>query len=235
MGGTTRALAQANRKADSMATLAQTNSKTRRFVSSTMDAVGERTGIEAILYRPGVFRAFDRYACANAPGFTARLLSVFGPVRYLDVGAGTGRYAERLRELGATADACEHAKTGRKMAAERGLEVLPFDLGSSPPGPSPLGYNVAFCLEVAEHVPPLLGDRLVEYLAGFPTVVFTAAHPGQGGAGHINEKPKEYWESRFAGYGHQRDALPEARFLDAPGDVPADWLLTNLMIFTRRP
>ena len=79
-----------------MATLAQANRKARRFVSSALDSVGERRHHLSL----GVFWFFDRCAHENAPGFAARLIAVFGSVRYLDVGAGTGRFAECLRELG---------------------------------------------------------------------------------------------------------------------------------------
>jgi hypothetical protein len=57
---------------------------------------------------------------------------------------------------------------------------------------------------VAEHLPPELGDALVAFLGGLgPRVLFTAAAPGQGGQGHINEQPREYWIDRFAACGMQ--------------------------------
>ena len=41
---------------------------------------------------------------------------------------------------------------------------------------------MTFCLEVAEHVPPALGDRRVEYLSTFPTVLGTStASPSRTG------------------------------------------------------
>jgi hypothetical protein len=153
--------------------------------------------------------------------------------QYLDVGAGTGRFAQALRARGASADACEHSPWGRLFGARHGVKIAPFDLTRQPPGPTG-EQDIAFCLEVAEHVPARLGDQLVAYLAQFPTVVFTAANPGQGGTGHINEQPQSYWEGRFAAYGHRRDRDAERRFAAAEGDVPGTWLLENLMIYSRR-
>lgn len=201
------------------------------YAGKAMTAVGSRFGINALIYHRGVMRMYDGFAHRNAPGFAERLVSVLGEGRYLDVGAGTGRYGEALRRLGAGADACEHSKQGRKIASERGLTVFPFNLAHTPPGPDPSTYDVALCLEVAEHLPAELGDRLVTYLADAPTVVFTAAPPGQGGTGHINEQPKTYWETRFEARGKTRARELESAFLDTDGAIPDGYLLANLMIF----
>lgn len=200
--------------------------------SHAVSSVGERLNIHALTYHPGIMHGFDTYARQAAPGFAARLVEVFGPVRYLDVGAGTGRFAEALRAQGVHADACEYSALARKLSARRGLKMFPFDLEASPVGPSSEGYAAAFSLEVAEHVPPQLGDRLVDYLTQFPTVVFTAAHPGQGGIGHINEQPQEYWARRFTSCGHRRRPDLEARFLACDAAIPHDWLTTNLMVYS---
>lgn len=201
--------------------------------SHALTALGERLDFEPLIYHPGVMLRYDWLARANAPGLGARLVEAIGPVSYLDVGAGTGRFTEALRKLGATADACEHSSWGRKLAALRGLTLQPFDLTREPAGPSPDQYEAAFSLEVAEHLPPELGDRLVAYLAAAPVVVFTAARPGQGGTGHINLQPKGYWAERFAQHGHTRDTELEQRILDARGLIHGNWLLENLTVFRR--
>lgn len=193
---------------------------------------GEKFGVQRLVYNLWAVRIFDAQGLENASGFTQRLLSVFGKRSYLDVGAGTGRFAEALRAAGARADACEWSAYGRREAAKRGMFVAPFELADDPvTGPDPSVYEVAFCLEVAEHVPPALGDKLVGYLAQAPTVVFTAAPPGQGGTAHINEQPKDYWEKRFAMAGKTRQIAPERAFLAAEGELPGTYLLRNLMVF----
>lgn len=202
-------------------------------VSHRISAVGERYGIEQLVYHPGVMLRYDWLARENAPGFAARLLATFGNARFLDVGAGTGRFAQALVRQGGDASACEHSRWGRSIAATRGFRIEPFDLNRDPAGPSPDGYDVAFSLEVAEHLPPDLGDRLVAYLGRAPMVLFTAAHPGQRGTGHINEQPKSYWAKRFASHGLRRCPDREARFRAASGELHGDWLLENLTIYTR--
>jgi hypothetical protein len=88
-------------------------------------------------------------------------------------------------------------------------------------------------LEVAEHLAPALAPRLVSFLSTFPLVAFTAAPPGQGGTGHINEQPKSYWEALYHENGHRRAPDLERRFFEAPGEVPGHYLLDNLMIFVK--
>ena len=60
-------------------------------------------------------------------------------------------------------------------------------------------FDLALCIEVAEHLRAERGDELIEYLcARADSVLFSAAVPGQGGTGHINEQPQSYWHARFA-------------------------------------
>ena len=200
--------------------------------SHRLSAVGERYDIEPLIYHPGVMLRYDWLARQNAPGFAARMLATFGDVRFLDVGAGTGRFAQAIVRQGGTATACEHSRWGRRIAATRRFHVETFDLTREPAGPAADAYDVAFCLEVAEHLAPSFGDRLVAYLCEFPTVLFTAAHPGQSGTGHINLQPKSYWMERFARHGFERRPELEARFAAAAGALPGHWLLENLTIFT---
>lgn len=62
----------------------------------------------------------------------------------------------------------------------------------------PQKYDMAMSLEVAEHLPAESADDFVASVCSSSDVVlFSAAHPGQGGDGHINEQPMEYWVDKF--------------------------------------
>jgi SAM-dependent methyltransferase len=198
--------------------------------------IGERLGIDALVYNPLTMYQFDWYSQWDAPGFADRLAATFGNCRYLDVGAGTGRYSQALMGKGYPVVACERSLTGRFIGRRRhGVNMCDFDLATQPIKVPPGEFDVAFSLEVAEHLPEALGKRLVSVLCRSPIVVFTAAPPGQGGAGHINEQPKPYWVAAFAEQGHQRAPAIERRFIDAEGALAAKYLLCNLMIFEATP
>jgi SAM-dependent methyltransferase len=165
-------------------------------------AAGDRFDVPWLMYNPLVFRYYHRIAKMNAPGVMGAFAEAFPQARsFVDVGAGSGGYAAEARRRGWNVVACEHARAGRAMTRSQGVDVHRFDLECAPSdlsGP----FDVAYSFEVAEHVAPPLGDALVRYLATLaPVVVFTAARPGQGGIGHVNEQPREYWIERFASHG----------------------------------
>ena len=63
-------------------------------------------------------------------------------------------------------------------------------------------YDLAVCLEVAEHLDTKSGRALVRVLTGLaPVILFSAAVPGQGGIGHVNEQWPRYWRRLFEEHG----------------------------------
>ncbi len=59
-------------------------------------------------------------------------------------------------------------------------------------------YDLAQCLEVAEHIPPAASEQLIANLCGHADIIlFSAAPPGQGGENHQNEQTYGYWRYRF--------------------------------------
>jgi SAM-dependent methyltransferase len=154
----------------------------------------------------------------------------------LDVGAGSGTYSATAQRLGKQVVACEHSRLGRLVAKLQNVRVYPFDLGKELPAQLNESFDLAFCLEVAEHLSPDLGDRLVDFLAlRAPVVVFTAAPPGQGGIGHVNEQQKAYWIARFERRGmHYCAQLAQLASEGFVGSgVYSDYLSDNVMVFER--
>jgi hypothetical protein len=59
-------------------------------------------------------------------------------------------------------------------------------------------FDLAICVEVGEHLPQAHSEQFVRTLCrAAPVVLFSAAVPGQGGTGHINEQWPEYWARLF--------------------------------------
>jgi len=60
-------------------------------------------------------------------------------------------------------------------------------------------FDLAICLEVAEHLSPDRATDFVKELTALSdSVVFSAAVPDQGGTDHTNEQLPSYWIERFA-------------------------------------
>lgn len=64
-------------------------------------------------------------------------------------------------------------------------------------------FDLAECLEVAEHLTPERADSFVEDLTKLSDVIlFSAAIPGQGGDNHVNEQFQSYWITKFLANGY---------------------------------
>jgi SAM-dependent methyltransferase len=119
------------------------------------------------------------------------------PESAIDVGCGRGAWGAALASLG-----CNVVGVERDAATvtSPGVEPVGFDLSqlAHAPGPSLGSFDLALCLEVGEHLPEECAPGLVDWLCSLaPTVLFSAATPGQGGEGHINEQWPDYWADRF--------------------------------------
>jgi SAM-dependent methyltransferase len=205
--------------------------------NTALTHLGERHRIEWLTYNPLQMHAYHLLAREAAPHATRAMEEVFPTAeRYADVGAGSGTFAAELLRLGKHVEACERSRIGRLYARRQGARCVPLDLRRPRParliGPFDLGY----CFEVAEHISPRLGDRLVWFVCSLaPIVVFSAAQPGQGGLAHINEQEPEYWISRFARYDyrHDQDLTHRLRHTLRARGATETWLLTNTMVFTQ--
>jgi hypothetical protein len=74
--------------------------------------------------------------------------------------------------------------------------------GEQYPASADYRWPLTLCLEMAEHVSAEAGDHLIAELCRVSErVVFSAAIPGQGGDGHVNEQWPAYWGRRFNRHG----------------------------------
>lgn len=146
------------------------------------------------------------------------------PLRILDVGCGPGIYVQALRDQGFQAD---------------GVDIDPatpfdqVDVFSDEFLHNYTGYDLCLCLEVAEHISADRADEFVRRLTRVaPTVIFSAAVPGQGGHGHINCQPKEYWEEKFNRLNFVQDTTRTQDFIEFMRQgYHMGWLVNNVQIF----
>lgn len=199
---------------------------------------GDRLGWDWLTYNPGVYLEFAMVARRNAPLFAESVTRVIPDAdSYVDVGAGTGQFVGAFRSLGKVAEGFEYSPIGRAFGWAAGTPLRPFDLGDDDPLPGAATYDVAFSLEVGEHLPTEMSGAFVDALTRLaPTVVLTCAQPGQRGHGHINCQPKSFWNERFEALGYRHDDglhdrlhVELRRHERISGFIP-----NNLMVFRRR-
>jgi hypothetical protein len=94
--------------------------------------------------------------------------------------------------------------------------------------------DLAICLEVAEHLPTWHVDKLLTVASAPQHLIFSAAHPNQGGRFHVNEQPARYWIDRLASHGQHLDPRDAAFRRDlAALDLPP-WYGENAHLFARK-
>ncbi len=152
-------------------------------------------------------------------------IELFQPRSVLDVGCGTGISLDYFKSKGITVRGLE----GSALAisnARHGSLIQQHDLNE----PIRLGENfdLVWCFEVAEHIHPRCVSALLETLTNHSDrILLSAARPGQGGLGHLNEQQPEYW----IGLMKERDfvlASETKRYRDLP-----DHFAENILIFER--
>lgn len=207
--------------------------------STLMSEIGLRHDIGWLTYNPATIQSYHRLARRDADAVARAFAAEYAPgggppPRTVDVGAGSGAFAAGLARSGWDVVALERSAAGRALGRMQRVRCRRFDLEREPPARLDGRFGLAYCFEVAEHLPPALGDRLVGFLAtAAPVVVFSAAPPGQGGLGHINEQPLEYWAERFGRHGHRLDEERSRGIREAFGTagVDAPWLRANTVVF----
>jgi SAM-dependent methyltransferase len=157
------------------------------------------------------------------------LIDLFEPQSVLDVGCGTGVWLSVFREhgvddiLGIDGPWIE----GRQQEIP---EVFFREYDLTRPVALERTFDLALCLEVAEHLPAEAAPGLIESLTALaPVVVFSAAIPGQGGDGHINERWPSFWSRYFAAHGYVCFTGLRHRLWSA--DAVEFWYRQNMLCF----
>jgi hypothetical protein len=144
-------------------------------------------------------------------------------------GGGGGGWCRAFKENGTTQVWCiEHPSIviSDLLIDERELIRCDFENDF----PAPIKSDLAVSIEVAEHLSQSKSDTVVDFLTqSAPVVLFSAAIPGQGGDGHINEQRPAFWRNLFERKGfHLVDAIRPKILFDR--DI-ASWIRQNLYLY----
>lgn len=186
------------------------------------------TAYDAAFYdtiRPGC----QSSAAAVVPLLLAHQIIEVGPVRVVDVGCGEGWWADAFASYGCDVLGVDGAYVQGSPLGDR---FVAHDL--TQPLPSLGRFDLAVSLEVAEHLPASRADGFVADLCDLaPVVLFSAAIPGQGGVGHINEQWPAYWVEKFATHGMAASGALRWQVWDDPR--VENWYAANMLVFARAP
>jgi hypothetical protein len=155
------------------------------------------------------------------------------PARLLDLGAGCGVYSHSFMEKGVQVVAID----GAAPPAEHSYPVPVQARDLTVPFENVWGaFDLALCLEVAEHIPEPLADTFLDNILRFSDrLVLSAAQPNQGGHHHVNEQPKRYWVAKLAAKGFSYNRRETGRVLTAltAARPPYMWMVEQISVYDR--
>jgi Methyltransferase domain len=168
---------------------------------------------------------------ASARAIATIVYELLQPGSVVDVGCGWGSWLLAFHEcgverlLGVDGD---HVNTDRLLidpaCFNRQNLAATFAIHGS--------FDLAICLEVAEHLPRRNARHLVRTLTTIaPAVLFSAAVPSQGGSNHINEQWPSYWRGLFKAENFRMFDCVRPRIRERQ-DIQW-WYRQNLVIYVR--
>jgi SAM-dependent methyltransferase len=165
----------------------------------------------------------------SARGVVPIVLDLVPARSVVDFGCKHGEWLTEFREHGVSRLlGFDQQKRIAQGLLVRDNEFVVADLRQ--PVPLKDRFDLAVCLEVAEHLPASSAAPLVATLtSAAPAILFSAAVPGQGGHGHLNEQPRQYWTDLFTQHRYRALDCLRPRIWQNP-DV-AFWYRQNLFLF----
>jgi SAM-dependent methyltransferase len=183
-------------------------------------------------YDEGFYQARDSATSHFADRLSKILSETFSPASALDLGCGVGTVLHALKRRG-----CADILGVEGPWLEQENLVISKSEFRSADLTKPLRINrvfdIAMCLEVAEHLEARYADTIVQTLCHLSSrIVFSAAIPYQGGMNHVNERWQSFWAAKFLDRGYMPfDMVRPAIWADK--NVPT-YYRQNCLVYLRK-
>lgn len=159
------------------------------------------------------------------------LIKMFSPGSVADVGCGLATWLKVFQDEGVkniTGFDGEYVDTSKLYIATSCFKKVDLE--------KPLvlseRFDMALCLEVAEHLSIESAPVLVKSLtAASDVIIFSAAVPGQGGQNHINEQWPQWWSALFEKQGYHFYDVFREQFWN--NENIAWWYRQNIFLVTK--
>lgn len=154
------------------------------------------------------------------------------PLSVVDVGCGQGVWLAEFARHGCEVRGYDthdgaHLDIPADSYTRVDLEAVPdLDFGNA---------ELAVCLEVGEHLSQRRSEWLIETLCKADVVLFSAAIPGQGGHGHINEQWPGYWTDMFNANNFAVSGAFRWQFWNRVPDEIEVWYAQNMLLCAAEP
>ena len=159
-------------------------------------------------------------------------LPIYSPNSIVDFGCGTGTWLAAAKQINKDIEVIgvDGDYVNRDMLMIKESEFLPRDLTEELD--LKRKFDLAMSLEVAEHLDEKYADNFVDTICRHSDIVlFSAAHLGQGGDGHVNEQPLSYWVKKFEKRGY---IWKDIRSKFEGNDDIEQWYKDNISLFLKK-
>lgn len=184
--------------------------------------------------------------CLMAQWFVPLLWDTFKAETLVDVGCGCGHYLAAYQRQLKKINLYEYNVFGLEGSVwavnnpiQNDVDISLMDLRK--PIHKLWSYELALCLEVAEHIEAEYADVFIDNLCTLSdTIVFTSAPIGAGGEHHVNEQWPNYWQEKFAQRNYFIDATDTYKMrrgiilAKKMGGYVTDWMMENLYVYKKR-
>lgn len=174
------------------------------------------------------------YNVESANEIVPIIYNLIKPESVIDIGCGLGTFLRVFKDmgvkkvLGIDGTWVEISKLKKNIKND---EFIPLNIEDG----IYVGeqYDLAICLEVAEHLSESVADNFIQHLTELSSVIlFSAAIPSQGGYGHLNEKWPSYWMSKFESRDYQILDIIRPLIWDNPKIFW--WYKQNMFLFIKK-
>jgi len=165
------------------------------------------------------------------------IISILHPTSLIDLGCGNGDLAKGFLDRGVDAygiEGTENARCKSQLSSKRlGINDLRYSTVFL------RQFDLAICLEVAEHIEQEYADIFVDnLLKASDRILLSAAGITQRGIGHVNCQPVEYWLNKMS----ERGMCPDFCIAEKIKEKLFHWrnkkgikaYYQNLLYFARR-
>ena len=154
-------------------------------------------------YNSKFYSTHKKGMATSAEVILGYLNQFYQPKKVVDIGCGQGNWLAVAKKVwNCDVTGYDGNWVNQETLADDSIEFNSVDL-------SDVTYNIenrfdlCISLEVAEHLPKERAVSFINMLTKTSSVIlFSAAIPGQGGAGHINERWQSYWIKLFEQNGY---------------------------------
>jgi hypothetical protein len=130
------------------------------------------------------------------------VIATYEPKSLIDVGCAIGDYVLGFQERDVLAEGIEGSSESMEFWKTNKISIVDMRKRYK----SITKFDLAMCLEVAEHIEKEFVDIFLQNLISLSSkIMMSAAPPGQKGHGHVNCQPRHYWVEKMYELGYEED------------------------------